>query len=390
MALTLNNFTGFETGGNEEALATTGTPAYEETTVRTGDYALKLPADVVNWNIDPYGAVADAGDDQIFGFWVRFATGVTPSSQQPFFEAREGANPLVGLELDTSGNLKVAYNSGAEDTITTPFVIDVWYRIEVKWQHSASGTLILHIDGSEKLSVSGKDMTAGGTLDRYRFASSSAFDGDTFFDDFYCMSGASTVSDFLGEVEVFGYQANTNSATGDSGDALDTGVWQNLGQTPAASDEGSYTGGIQTGYILCNDTVSANNYRPGPSGGVPTIDGTIQGAKWLHQLKRTNGGATVLYKRFGNNSDTPADPGTIVSVGTAYESFFTVEVGTPVPLSTEVFAHGLGKDGGARDLLCSEIWAFLLHTPPAPPGGAHAGPLVNASRLHSKVGGGLV
>lgn len=394
MPFIINNICGFETGGDEEAsFGTIGTPEYEETAARTGEYALRLTnSAAVEWAIDPFGAAADGELGQNIAFYVRFAGGLTPSSAVDFFASRFEGAVEIKLTLDTNGDLIVGYNSGTPDTISTPFTVDTWHRIELYFDRKSAGAVVLDIDDTEVLNTTLVDTAAGGVADEHAFMNSTAADGSIFIDDYYTNTQTAPGS-FLGDDghEVFAYQANTDSAAGDSGDSLDVGVWQNCGKTPGNSDDAQYTAaGVLEGYVLCNDTVSGNNYRPGPSGGVPTVDGLRSFAKWLYVLKRGSGAATNHYQRFGNSVDTPPSPGTIVALSNQFANYVTSNQGTTIPVGSETFAQGFGKASGSREIMCQEMWAFLLHRPPPPPAIGHAGRLVNAARLKSKIGGGLV
>ena len=371
---TLNNFTGFETGGLEEASkSTSGSPDVQNTTVRTGTYALKLAGAATQavYRILAFENGIDSGDDFIVGFAFR-TNNIRPSSSLQLIATVEIGLPMV-LKLASNGDL-VLYASGITEAGREPslFIADKWHYVEIRWQNLDAGDADVYVDGIPKISVTGQDFRGSGFTSAnnavYSFLGSATVGEDIFIDDFYAYSGASGTSDFLGNAEVFRYQADTNSLTPDVGDDLDQGVWQDSGETPGVEQSNEtvpkYTlGAGKNGTIFTDDTQSGENYRHGPHGDA-NIDGdsNIKGGKWLHQMKRQKGQPTIHYKRYGND----VDPITEVQVDlpTSYQNFFTVsEAATEVSLSTEHFAYGFRKGAGQQDLSVKEIWAFILHVP---------------------------
>ena len=103
------------------------------------------------------------------------------------------------------------------------------------------------------------------------------------------------------------------------------------------------------------------------------VSGTIKGAKYIYNLKRSNGSGTSLRYLFGNTGDgetSSADQEG--NLTTAYEIFEEVsEAAGVVPLATEDFSFGISAgtdDTGGREIFAADIWAMLLHVPDA--GGA--------------------
>lgn len=365
MALTLNDFVGFETGGLEEAIATANSPTLEATIVHTGDYSLKMDASADRYEIRAIRGT-DAGDKYILGFWI-YIVDKTPAILTSMLQALDASGGCWLARLTSGGVLEVINSLAALIGSTSDIVEGSWMLVEVCWEHSDTGSFDLYINGSSKISVASTDLNVGGSMDSdaavYRFYGCTEI---FYFDDYYAYSGAAGVSDFLGNCEVFRYQANTNSATPDTGDNLDTGVWQNCGKTPDNVDEVSYTNTPRTGAIYTDDAASGLNYRHGPHGDA-NIDGAsnIKGGKWLHRLRRGTGGTTTHYKRYGNDVDGLTDA--IVTPNTAYKNFMTIStLATEVPTDQEHFAQGF-RVVGAQDIYCQEMWAFILHVPGAPP-----------------------
>jgi len=370
MVLTLNNFTGFETGDLNEALSTSGTPTVGGTDPHSGDFVLDLDAGAEEFDVAIItGGSTDANDDFILGFFIRFSD-KNPSSSGNILEVLDDAGTLIfNLLLEPDGDLRFNPQTGAGFTITDPFTLNTYHLIEIRWQHLASAAFDLHIGGVSEISETGIDLTAGGAIGEdlavYQFG---GVVGAAFkIDDIYCFSGGSGVSDFLGNANILRYQANTNSATPDVGDALDQGVWQDLGETPVSGDAtepGWDVNAARGGAVFTDDTQSGDNFRPGPSGD-SDFSGTITGGKWYWRLHRGNGGATIHEGRHGNNVDGTAD--VIFTLGTSFANFFLVREPAAgagsLPLNTEFFSQGFAKESGGRDIFAEEIFGFLLFVP---------------------------
>jgi hypothetical protein len=374
-ALTLNNFWGCETNGADEFRTAAGTPNCVNTNVRSGDWSLELNGaascgEMGSWEIIE-GSSTDSGNDYILGFAFR----ITNKTDDTFEWLRvfSSSSGLVWqLSQEADGDLRLEDSAQTfVATATDPFVNNTWHFVEVRWQHLDAGAIDIWVDGSPVLSETGVDMSLGTSVQSVQACSLSA-GTDLMFDDLYMYSGASGTGDFLGNAEVFRYQANTNSATQNgtcsgSPRALDTGVWQDLGETPRSPDatEPTYTGGAGGGVIWTDDTQSGNNYRPGPNGDAE-IDGdsNIKGGKWLLVLKRGNGNTTTHRTCRGNNVDTPGT--SIVFLETSFLYYTRISVDpNRVPLSTEYMAMGFHKTDGGRDITSEEMWAFILHVPDA-------------------------
>lgn len=372
MAVTINNFVGFETGGLEEASAINGAPSIQSFPVRSGAFALKMDLSLDQFQISPFESVADQGDHQIFGF--AFRKSLTPFNATTFFLALEGGtNSVLSFEIQTGdGDLRIldANDALIGSAISAPFQNGEWHFIECRWEHSASGRIRVLIDGVEKLLATGQDLTDGGTFDTYGLQLIGAPLTDLFYDDFYCMSGSTADSDVLGDTEIFKYQSVKASVTpDDGGKALDSGAWDDAGETPLVDNTPNNAEYTSTGAGAV-DTDATNGFPEGPANDV-RIDGdsNIKAAKAISGMKRSGGGQTDHFILFGNDVD-----GTTRSVdldpNTQFDEFFFVsELATIVPLSTEHFRIGFEMTN-AQDYECREQWAMILHVPTPPPVGA--------------------
>lgn len=365
MALTLNNFCGFETDGLDEAISTTGSPNIQGTIVKNGDFALEFTS---GGRFDlPIitGGTSDGSGKYILGLHFRIETNPSPSLSN-FVSANEDDGSTIWLiARATDGTFTLRDSNGASiGTFTASN--GSWHLLEVIYDHSASGSIILHIDGSEEINASSKDLDSGSTISAddadYRLYDNNA---DSYFDNVYCYSGATDINDFLGvNVAIERTYQNTVEDATDQGTTLDQGTWAITGDTPLVEDgtPAGYTGAAEDGHTICDEGT-----RLGPTGG-PSL-GTIKGAKWLHRLNRGAGSGTTHYKVYGHNGDvTNSDT---VTLGTGYGNFFTVKDSSvaQVPTTSESFAQGFRKSSGGREIYCAEIWAFILHVAAAAPAG---------------------
>ncbi len=388
-ALTLNNFIGFETNGVNEALSSGGTPTLS-TTTHSGDWSLQFDAAADEYDAAIItGASTDSDNDFIFGFAIRWSDKVPSSSNVTFASVRDdGALVPWQIQIQTDSDIRFvdANNTIIDADIADPFTANEWHIIEVRWQHSETGAFDAHIDGSSVISETGVDLSHGGTIGAddafYRFEG--AVGADFLVDDIYSFSGGTGTADFLGNPEIFRYQGCSgspgcdNSATPDTGDNLDQGVWQDLGETPLSSDatEPAYTGAALDGEIYTDDTQSGNNFRHGPHDDT-NIDGTsnIKGAKLFWVLRRGNGSGTVHSGHYGNDSGAATVTASL-TLDNDFLNFFVIDggpfgggSGANPPDDTEHWKLGFGKDSGGRDIFAEEMWGFTLHVPDAPVGG---------------------
>ena len=367
MALTLNNFVGFETGGLEEASSTTGSSSIVSSEVRTGSYALSIFA-VDTYNISPFESVSDAGDDQIAGFAFK-QTAVPSISDEDFFKALDSTGACLTLRREvTTGDLILVNAAGTEiDTITNPFTDDIWYYIEIIWQHLDSGTATVFIDGASSGLSATSDFDAGGTFNRYRFSLGSL---TTQFkvDDFYCMSGATDTGDFLGpNTEVLGtFQNNLNTGIGaDFGNALNQGTWDVAGHTPFVDEAaGSQAGYTSTSAVEGGIHTDSGNIREGP---LALVTGTVKGAKGIWRLRRGSGSGTVHKTILGRSPGIGASKQTTRTLNSGLGNFsdITVDASQVPDDSDEYYDIGFGKETGGREIYCSEMAGFLLHVQPS-------------------------
>ena len=369
MALTLNEFIGFETGGLEEANATSGTPDATETTiVRSGARSLAMNATADQYDLDPLKHVTSGGTGNVLGFAL-YPTDKTPASDTTIIIIGDSTDAdILNLVLDADGDIVVNDNTGAT-TINDPLTENSWNYIELFWNHVDSGSWELFVNGISVGSGSSRDMSGGGTLNLCRFQGTAT--GTFYYDDIYWLSGATAASDRFGDAEVFKYQSAKAGATPDTSaladDDLNLGAWVEAGKTPleSAGTDAEYTD-AGAGVVYTNAT---NGSPQGPNGDA-RIDGdsNIKGMKGISNMLRSGGGGTDHFIHMGNDGGAASDllKSADLDPTTAFVNYFLLTESTTVmPTASEHCAIGFETTDG-QDYQCQEQWAMLLHVPTVP------------------------
>ncbi len=380
---TLNNFSGFETGGLEEAAGVFGSPEVQSTVKRTGSYALKVPANGLNVyraDLDRDNAPS-AGTDHIVGF----ALNVSVTTPTVFIDLMTGeffpgADENIRLRLQTDGNIKIVDGNNAEVATSTspPLTPGAWHFVELYWQSvDTGGAAELFIDGVSKISVTGQDfMKFSSEPDAYKFENlaSTAVGEDFYIDDYYAYTGAAgtlSTSDFLGDHRVLADQTDctgTQSALcGGSpvGAELDGGVWENTDEDASGAGYdglvarydviGGKWGSVDVpdfAAIGSSDRINAvkvGGRLRSPSGG--------SGAQ--HFIALVYGGVTGDFKEIGNPISTSFEYYELMREKNELGTDWTVEQANQAEV-------GFGKGSGGRDIEADALWVMVSYTPSSP------------------------
>ena len=155
-ATLIKEFVGFESGGLEE-VTTTGSPTIKDTSpdpfTDAETYVVELDG-TDSITSRQFAPLKDFG----WGFYIRFDS-LSPASDVDFMRSTTSS---IRLRLKTDGNLAIidANNVQAGVTVSTPFTVDTWHLVEIRWKKSASGDAEALVDGVKKVSVSGEDFLA--------------------------------------------------------------------------------------------------------------------------------------------------------------------------------------------------------------------------------------
>lgn len=358
MALTINNFWGGETGGLEEFSAS-GTPIDITTSpVESGTYALELGTGGYA-QMSPFESVADAANGYIIGF--KFYSETSGNGEFTILELSDTTGIFLELQVQTGGGVLLFDAEGSTvRNYGTIFTADTWHQVELYFEHSSSGSAELFLDGVSKGSDSGQDFTDGGTFDLVQFGS-----GTTtwirYFDNCYFLSGATSASDRLGPVEVYSYRSSLNSATPDTGGALNSGTWLGAQTIPFSASVGAEYTNTGAGSVNTDDV-------GGSSGGGPDTDtnitGSIVACKGVWKMERSGGGGSAHYGLMGNSVDGTTRSADFDPTTAAANYFFVSESASIVPTSSESGKIGIETTGG-QDFECYDMLFQILHVPPA-------------------------
>lgn len=362
MALVIDNYVGFETGGEEELSSSNGSPTIISTGQRTGAYAMRLNG-TDSIRIPIFSTIV-VGSDLIIGFGVNFGD-TTPASSADFFVlSASGATVSPRLQLETDGKVTISFSAGSATSVGAPFIdatdhfVELYVRLD-----NTGGSAELFVDGSPVVSISGLD-TFGNVPNEVRFDASSDR-GDMDIDDVYIQvdtAGGSSASDRLGDAEVFGYQHSVTGAVADAGlngtaqTNLSSGGWEDTVDgsdgTAAAMDSSPHYGTVDF---------------DGPNGDA-NIDGdsNIKAIKALTRLNRDGGGGTTHYIGLGNSSQGNNaglyDDNTHWGPITTTITWYSIVSETDLPSASQDIRMGFGT-GGAQNINCYDSWAMLLHVP---------------------------
>lgn len=364
---TINNFIGWETGGLEEADGTEiGSAVSVNTsnpTAQFGTFRLQIDSGIgnfISWKLIQQGTT-DQGNSYIYGFYFQ-TNNINPTTNYILVDIEDtsgGGGIDIALNLEINGNLTLRNTTNnIIGTATNPFVNDTWFLIELFFQRSNSGNASVFIDGVEVINVINQDFQESDidTVDEVTLGSSTLIGGaeKVFIDGFYFLSGANSSTERLGDFEVVGPYQNTIEDATDIGDTLDSGTWSNVGETPVNDTN---TARYSVTAAKTGGTTTDEGNRSGPNNDA-RID-TIEAGKYIYKLRRGSGSGTDHFIRFGNSVDNMTD--VEVSLITSFQIFQRVSQNfSIIPNETEFFQHGIRKDSGGKDLIASEIWAFVL------------------------------
>lgn len=376
----LNNFTGFETQGLEEFLSSSGTPTW--VAGRSGGAAIRFNGSAnidVGW-FHNFTSGVNGGDGHVLGFALKADDKDPSNASAQIVSFSDSTGIFLALAiLQTSSNIEIRDATGSViRTITDPLTTSFKY-FELYFEHSATGTVELFIDGVSQGEDINQDLTDGGTLTgSFRLTAGTGL--DFMYDDVYLISGATVASDRFGDFAVKTYQNTAEDAT-DQGDALADGTWALVSETPGNEGTSNDAGYVDTGN-LTGSTITDEGTRKGPNTDTD-VTGAIKGAKYISNLKRTTGAdraQTILYGNSGDGVVATADLDLAVSY-VIHEVLS--QSGLIVPLASESFQMGFSKSATAgQDVFCGDQWCMLGYVP----AGVTDTPMVAAAGAYTLTG----
>lgn len=361
MALQVNNYCGFESEDGSEAVATSGSPTYPTTDPATGVAHLSLSdGDTFDlpWIV---GGLTDQGNDYIVQLKVKPLDKTTAAFGGDFLVIRDSADAII-LRLGGLQNADVRVfdaNGVTIRTITDPLDEANYTHLAVHFQHSATATVEVFVDGSSQGQDTNQDVTNGNSLNSSAVARLEGPDGvssDWRFDDVVIFSGAADAGDRKSAVKINGHFCDETTDTADNPSdtvpvgptALDSGTWDN-------------TADFSTGRAAYTAS-TADGGADGVALDAEIVEDPIA-MKFVCLMQRSGGGGSEHYVVWGNNSDGNArsadlDP---TASDAVYEGI--TESASLVPLASETLEMGFEKDAGGQDFDCLGLMISLLHVP---------------------------
>ncbi len=388
----LRHIDGFETGGTNLAQAIQGAPSILGSIAspvgRSGAFALRCnPAGTQEqyrtWGGWGSGGTASnnpsADGHYLNGVAVRFSD-LAPGTEYAFVTI-VNASDLVAATfiLEADGDMRLDNQPGSGIlTEGTPFTADTFHYLEHAVQLTATGAWEVWLDGVSLGSGTSDFNDTSSVFDGIQLGGAGSGDGNVDFDDIYAVSHTATLQgNNLGPSEVFAYQSFGNgvNANADSGlttndSAMDVGsrgsaqFWTDAQITPLNTDFGGWNASADGARISDETAGGTSTHDAGPTSGLYTVDGIIQGAMWLQVLQRGTGGGSTHVQWYGEGSQSPISSYTMDSISNNSNTFRAVvsDDAGPVPTSSQSFAMGAGTTG-AQDIEIYGQWAFILHTP---------------------------
>ncbi|MEE9395246.1 MAG: hypothetical protein V3W41_22365 [Planctomycetota bacterium] len=365
MAVTINDFVGFEVGIDNEVSSSSGftddTSAGGPgqpggSTIMARAAGASTPGVI---EITPFDSVSDAGNDHIIGFRVAVEN-FSSAGTTRLLEVVGATGTSVFLQKTTGSSIEVRNVGGVISTITNAIVADdTHYYFEFYFQHADPGDWELFKDGVSIGSGTGDDLISSGSIVTIEFeGNNNASGGFTYYNDIYFVSGAASAADRLGQGAVRKYQSDKASATADTGDALNIGQWVDCGIVPFSDATVAEYTGAAAGSV---DADATNGNPEGPSGDT-NIDNDPLAVKGIWRMNRSGGGGSAHFGLLGNDVDgttrsADLDPPTSIA-----NYFFVSEDPTIVPLKTEHLSIGFETTGG-QDFQCYGMAGMVLHIP---------------------------
>jgi hypothetical protein len=354
MALTINNFVGFETGDGAEILA--GSSFVLGTNPRTGTYSAGVTANS-SIQIDCFGIKADAGSNYIAGYAYETPSVLEPSSLWRIFRGWDGSAELFSVRKTSDHKLAI-YDVGGvvRATSTNTFSTSTEYFIEIYFSiHDTTGSVDVIVDGTSWVSVGSIDTATGTALASvYINGCGDTVSYRTYIDDFYFMSGATAASDRLGDCEVYGHVADETTAVFDYGGSVgdrtvDSGTIDNSATIPF-SDAASFI----------RSTASLLDGHDGIALDVGITEDPIA-LKGIWRMKRDGGGGTAHYGLIGVANGTVNQSADFAPT-TAYVNYIDI-FETNVPTAAQTLGLGARDDAGGQNYDCSGMIGMVLHVP---------------------------
>jgi hypothetical protein len=359
--MALLNFTGFETGDGTELSAVSGTASIQNSTVRTGGYAVRANPTTTATGFVRVGAPAAGGNNTQYAtatayitFYFRYAT-KPASNSEPFFSAVDNLpNDKLSLRLNSSGNATVHNAAGTLiATGSTVLAVNTWYRIDVKVGTGGSGAWEVKINGvSEASGTASLGINDNSFILLGKHVNVNGQTVDFFYDDVWIDNAAFPT----GEVAVQVMQPDGDGSSTDW-----TGAYTAVDELPHNSDT-DFISTSTSGHVELVTLESA---------AAAGITGTVLAVKSIG-IVRDEGGSSAFNIRLrsgGTNSNTSNnDPGTNYSLRSKVNETDPATSAAWLLAALDSIEVGVVANAAVAHR-CTMLCAMVAYTPAAPGGG---------------------
>lgn len=360
--MSILNFTGFETGNAQEAVATGGTPAFGTSVVKNGTYSLELtPGDDIAYYVNVANPTTTP-EYVSFGFYWR-TNDATPTTDGSVARFKNASSVAGTLRLMTNGKLRVGDSTSTYSSdSTTTFQDNTWYRLELRiYEHATNGHIYLYADGSLECSLTSAD--TGNEIDRIELRNSTTGLSTFYYDDLY-LCGTTTVDPGTGDLfytndsldwDVPGYYQPVTGGVS-QGTTPATGSLANTGENPLNESNAAEWDGSTD-----DADWAADGTRAGPTS---DIDGTVVAAKWWYRADRDGGGGTNHYLQYGHyDTSTWNHTEVLTTIDTSPTDYYKFSTSATYMPTTTSDSHAWGiRVDGAQDLWIYEVGGWILQT----------------------------
>lgn len=386
--LTLHEFAGFETGGEEEFgsaseynVTASGITAHndKELYVCTLGYFIEgSPSSYVQTH--EFSGLA-SGDWVSVGGWVYFDGGIDVDADMDFLYVGQVGGWDIALNIYSSdGDLRVKdKDDSVVATVSDAFVEDTWYLVELKYEvihMGAEAQVWINEESVVELTSENFLGSAANLARRARFrgpatgpANSAhvALTVDSYYVYYDDGAAIDTYDTIHGEFSVIGPYNDTNSTNSDFGDDPDLGSWSNTTDVPSndATAMRFDGGGSDNGGCTANDGDNS-----GPFGDSDSL-GTIKGASWIADVRQRKaiGESDQQWRlKYGAHTvattDNTSSTGAMsLSSGCSDFQLFLDDSSADCPTKQEYFQFGAIKETDSAsyaDMIVCDMWCFIL------------------------------
>ncbi len=234
------------------------------------------------------------------------------------FSLYDGATQGINVRVNTDGTLAVYNGPTLLGTTINALTVSTWYYIELKvLTNNSTGTVDIHVDGSDWLALTNQDTQPGANAYHTAFRLGPPANGiSNLFDDIFFLDGSgSKNNDFLGNRKVVdldpdgaGDSTNWTPSAGSN--------YQNVDDGNLTDEDTTYN---ETGSDAIDDLYTYGN--------LPAIAASVDGIQITSEARVTSGSMDLSNMIKTGTTTSPGTPETITS--TSYVTTTRIEEDDP-------------------------------------------------------------